>query len=137
MTKDQIKALLLSNPLAVERAVLTIYSRQTANEQASATTQHRNGQGFNAFDAERGTYWASWIGKGRHLDGTHLAKARKMSLRYVGQLAEVSQAKLAARTLHVIEGSLADLDPFQNYHGPSWSLQETARTFRLTLALTA
>ena len=89
-TKESIRQLLMTNPIAVERAILAIYARQTASEQASETTREDNGEGFNAFDAKSGTYYAQWIRSGKHLSGQYLDKARKMSLRYVGQLLEIA-----------------------------------------------
>lgn len=115
MTKQQIAFLLATSDKAVERAMLAIYARQTQDEQSSQTTKHSNGQGFNAFDALNGTYYAKWVLSGRKLSGSHLAKARKMALRYTQQLALISQAKLLSQTVsYITSGSLASLDPFQS-----------------------
>lgn len=91
-TADSIKHLLDRNDTAVERAVLAIFHRQTSDEQDSGTTKHHNGRGFNAFHAERGTYYANWIQSGHRLTGVHLERARRMAKRYVGQLAEIAQS---------------------------------------------
>lgn len=96
MTPEDIKALLLQNPKAVERAMLVLYQRQTASEQDAGQTVQRNGRGFNAFDAKLGTYYAQWIQRGFALNGRHLEKARRMSLRYTGQLLEVAREKSAS-----------------------------------------
>lgn len=93
-TAAQIIALLDRDNLAVERAVVAIFNRQTDDEQASDTTRHRNGRGFNAFDAGRGGYYARWILSGRSLSGTHLDRARRMVKRYVGQLQEIAQGRV-------------------------------------------
>lgn len=90
---ESIKALLLSNDRAVERAIIVIFNRQTSDEQEAGHTSHHNGKGFNAFDAESGTYYARWIQRGNSLTGRHLVRARKMSLRYVRQLVEEAQIK--------------------------------------------
>jgi len=99
MTRDQIKAMLRDSDRAVERAILALYKRQTQDEQASSCTQHTNGQGFNAFDAPSGTYYAKWILKGRKLTGRHLVNARKMAVRYVGQLSDIAAENTAATKL--------------------------------------
>lgn len=118
MNKEQIKSLLLSNDRAVERAMCALYARQTADERSSSTTQHTNGRGFNAFDAPKGSYYARWVNSGRRLTGRHLESARKMAIKYVGQLAEVSSARLVARqdTFQVSDlgSAMALWDPFQH-----------------------
>jgi hypothetical protein len=91
MTRDQIKTLLATSTLAVQRAMVALYRRQTVSEQHTSTTSERNGRGFNAFDADRGTYYAKWVLSGKSLTGYHIDRARRIALRYVGQLAEMSE----------------------------------------------
>lgn len=91
MTRDQIKLLLMSSDRAVERAMCALYRRQTVAEQHAASTTESNGKGFNAFHAERGTYYAKWVLSGRRLTGRHLVAARTMACRYSRQLAELSE----------------------------------------------
>ena len=95
-TTETIKALLLKNDRAVERAIIVLFNRQTHTEQQAGHTSESNGRGFNAFDAESGSYYAKWIQSGRSLSGRHLEKARKMSQRYVRQLLEEVELKNAA-----------------------------------------
>lgn len=135
MTKLQIKALLLSNDRAVERAMVALLARQTADEQSSHTTRHQNGRGFSAFDAHQGTYYAKWVQSGRKLTGRHLDKARRMAVRYVGQLAEVSEMSVkqgpTAPTAYLVLGEsrlCAEIlahDPFQFRHTPARDVRET------------
>ena len=111
MRKDDpnyIHLLLDTNPLAVERAVLAIYRRQTASEQATDSTHESNGIGFNAYDARSAGYWASWIsgmkngmrvGPARHLTGRHLEQARKMMHKYVRQLADIASENLERQAI--------------------------------------
>jgi hypothetical protein len=96
MTKTAIIALLARNDLAVERAMVALYQRQTADEQHTSTTSHSNGRGFNYYHAERGTYYAKWVLSGRHLTGHHLAAARKMATYYARQLSEIAEDKKQA-----------------------------------------
>ncbi len=99
-TPAAIAALLDRNDLAVERAVLAIYRRQTSDERESASTRHDNGVGFSAVHAGLGSYYARWILSGRRLDGRHLEKARRMMHRYVGQLAEIAQTRREQTYVH-------------------------------------
>lgn len=89
-TKEEIKALLLRNDRAVERALLAIYNRQTGEERQAERTVVHNGIGFSAFDASLGSYLASWISKGKPLTGPFLEKGRRLATKYVGQLADIA-----------------------------------------------
>jgi len=89
----KIRKLLNENPLAVERAILAIYDRQTADEKATSDTRHHNARGFSAAHAKRGSYYGRWIRSGRHLSGHHVQKAREIALHYVSQLLLVAQEK--------------------------------------------
>jgi hypothetical protein len=91
-----IQWLLMQRDDAVERAILAIYACQTADEQATKTTRHSNGRGFSGADASLGSYYARWILEGKHLSGRHLARARTMSLKYVGQLADIAKNRMAS-----------------------------------------
>lgn len=97
-TKEAVKALLDANPLAVERAIVAIYQRQTADERASGVTRWKNGIGFAAVDANRGAYMARWILGGKHLSGKWLEKGRHVACRYVRQLADIANEKAEKET---------------------------------------
>lgn len=101
MNKTQVIALLMSNDRAVEKAIVALYHRQTVDEQHTSSTVHPNGRGFNAFHAERGTYWAKWVISGRRLTGRHLVGAREMACYYARQLAELSVTRAVPRTINV------------------------------------
>ena len=87
-TRTEIEALINSNDRAVERAMVAIWERQTADEQATQDTRHHNGRGFAAWSARSGTYFAEWVRSGRRLTGKHLVKARKIALHHAGQLTD-------------------------------------------------
>jgi hypothetical protein len=91
---DYIRWLLNMNDRAVERAMVAIYNRQTADEQVSSDTKHQNGVGFTGADARLGTYYAKWVLKGNSLTGNHLMRARMMSYKYVRQLTDIATARL-------------------------------------------
>jgi len=87
-TRTEIEALINSNDRAVERAMVAIWERQTADEQETQNTRHHNGRGFAAWSARSGTYFAEWVRSGRRLTGKHLVKARKIALHHAGQLTD-------------------------------------------------
>ena len=93
MTRSDLNALLDSNPVAVERAILRLYSLQTASEKASGSTYYRNNVGFSGSWAEFGTSLAQWIQRcrrpaGRKLSPRQLAAARKCAKFHGSQLVE-------------------------------------------------
>lgn len=113
MNRTQVRQLLLTNPRAVERAILALYHCQTLDEQHTSSTRESNGKGFNAAHADLGSYLARWLLSGRHLSGQWVGKARAIALTYCGQLARMSQARaVPAPKTHmvVICGSESDMD---------------------------
>ena len=87
-TRTEIEEMINAHDGAVERAMVAIWERQTADEQTSQTTNHSNGRGFCGWAARSGTYYAEWVRSRRHLTGKHLAKARKIALYHAGQLTD-------------------------------------------------
>jgi hypothetical protein len=87
-TRTEIEEMINGNDRAVERAMVAIWERQTADEQATQTTNHHNGRGFCGWAARSGTYYAEWVRSGRRLTGNHLVKARKIALHHGGQLTD-------------------------------------------------
>lgn len=84
--RASIEKLLRENDRAVERAMVVLYQRQTADEQAQGNTKHTNGRGFSACHAYKGSYYARWCQSGRRLTGTYIDHAREIALNYVQQL---------------------------------------------------
>lgn len=94
-TKIEIQNFLATTDAAgVGRALKLIYARQTDDEKATGDTKHSNSRGFNGSDAHYGSYAARWVLGGRSLNGKHLDKARKMLMKYCGQLAEEANKKV-------------------------------------------
>ena len=87
-TREEIETMIQNQDAAVERAMVAIWERQTADEQETQGTRHHNGRGFAAWSARSGTYYANWVRSGRHLTGKHLVKARKIALHHAGQLTD-------------------------------------------------
>ena len=101
-TQDRIIELLERSDLAVERALVTLYDRQTDDEKAVSCTKHDNRRGFRKNHDHTGSFFARIILKGwkqdGHKDRVHLnpyklAKARGIVLHYSRQLCEAANAK--------------------------------------------
>lgn len=119
-TKDKIAALLKSNDRAVEKAMVSLYDRQTQDEKRDSSTRHDNKRGFRANHASKGSYYARWVLGGRRLTGHHLANARSIALHYTQQLVDEANAKETAKTRKIdadedkreaYKSFLADSDP--------------------------
>lgn len=101
VTKEKIIGLLATNDKALARALVVLNNRQTADEKASETTRYRNGRGFNAAHAKRGTGMANFYLQAGFLTRRQMAwwracEGRGGAMRialYVGQLMEEAAAK--------------------------------------------
>jgi hypothetical protein len=91
--KEQIKELLRTNDRAVQRGVLAIYKRQTEAEQDTLSTKENNGVGFNGLDAEIMSSFAQRINRGISLTEKQMVYARKIILKYSGQLMAIADAR--------------------------------------------
>lgn len=97
-TKDAILDKLATNDVMVERSLLVMYERQTADEQSAQSTGHNNGIGFNGTDAEILSKFAEWVkgGKQRGIpEGKRLSEkqrilTRKKLKKYSRQLLEAA-----------------------------------------------
>lgn len=98
-TEAMVVHLLMTSDLAVERALVALYGRQTQDEKRDSDTRHDNQRGFSAAHARTGSYYARLVIRGWQQDGhrknthlypTKLAKARAMVLRYRRQLVAVA-----------------------------------------------
>ena len=92
-TREDIVSLLNTSDRAVERGVVAIWQRQTADEQSTDTTRHSNGIGFSGWSASSGSYYAKWVESGRRLTGKHLDKARKIVLHHAAQLTRIANGE--------------------------------------------
>lgn len=118
-TKERIQHLLATNDLAVERAIVAIYDRQTQDEKDVNAARHDNRRGFRSNHANTGSFFARIILKGWkqdrlagrprqvHLNPEKLAKARRIAMQYHRQLCEVANVKeeAAARNPRFVETS--------------------------------
>lgn len=71
---------------ALSRALLFLYSRQTADEQSSQTTNHDNGMGFSGFDAEFLSSVAQGVQRYGNMTPRQAMVVKKRLARYAGQL---------------------------------------------------
>jgi hypothetical protein len=97
-TKHTVVHALMTNPRAVEKAIVMLYDWQTEDEQSSRNTKHDNRRGFNTAHAKIGSYMARWIKSGRQLTGSYVSQARQIALYYAGtQLLAAAKMKAASR----------------------------------------
>lgn len=116
-TRDEINVLLLTNDIAVMRAIVRLFEMQTEDEKASGDAKNLNNRGFNAADAKAGTRMARWLlGMNdrnvrryppkdlrmplcnvvlkayRQDGGSVMDRARKIALKHSAQLVEVANS---------------------------------------------
>ena len=101
MTKQEIWSRISVNQRWLERAILAIDSRQTADEQSSEQTLHDNGRGWSGADARFGSYLARFIrssrkSEGERLSGKFVEAGRRLIRKYCGQLEKIAVASQAA-----------------------------------------
>jgi len=90
-TKEEIEILLVKSDLMVGRSLAKLYERQTSDEKASESTVHLNGVGFNSVDSKLLSSLARWyLSHGNTLTRKQMTLARKMIIKYAGQLAGVA-----------------------------------------------
>lgn len=92
--KQAVHDLLDRSAAAVAKAVLTIYARQTAAEQAIGSTVEHNGRGFSGHDAEFLSSIATRLPQyDNRMTERQLAKVRPLMKRYWKQLLEAIEEK--------------------------------------------
>ncbi len=89
--KGWIQNLLDTNDLAVCRALVVIFERQTSFEQSAETTSEKNDIGFSGVDAEICSSFAKQFMSRGFLSPKQMVIARKKMKKYWKQLAEISK----------------------------------------------
>jgi hypothetical protein len=98
-----VKNQLSTNPAWAQRAIVKLWERQTADEQAAQNTGHNNGVGFNGTDAFILSSFAEQINKGRTLSPKQLAIAFRKLPKYSKQIiSEIPQDKLVEMEKKVV-----------------------------------
>jgi hypothetical protein len=97
-TKEAIANLIATDNRALERAILAIHARQTADEKQHELTTHLNGKGFRPQDAKFLSSLAGWINVSAKPQGERLSVkqqewARKRMTKYASQLLRVIKEK--------------------------------------------
>lgn len=92
-TRQQIENRLRQDARFVEHAILALFMQQTQIERERGETITKNGVGFRADCANRGSYIASWLLKGNRLSGRWVEDARKIALRHAGQLTDLANTR--------------------------------------------
>ena len=90
---EDIKVRLMTDQRWIEKAILTLFDRQTRDEQRAERAIVHNGVGFTGPDSRMMTYYANWLRSGKHLSGRHLEAARTRIQKYAGQLARIANEK--------------------------------------------
>lgn len=93
---NYINWLLVNSDEAVKRALVSIYRRQTEDEQACRKVRHQNQKGFTAAHARIGSKLACQVIRGNNLSQEEMQIARTMMLKYIDQLSCVARERLAA-----------------------------------------
>lgn len=99
-TKDSVKTWVkdadvnnTTHRAALSRALLFLYSRQTADEQESQHTAHNNGMGFSGIDAEFLSSVAQGIIKYGSMTPKQAVHVQRRLVRYSGQLLLMIESK--------------------------------------------
>lgn len=89
--KNWIQTLLDKNDLAVCRALVVIFERQTDSEKACDSTEDKNDIGFSGVDAEICSSFAKQFMSRGYLSPKQMVIARKKMKKYWKQLAEIAK----------------------------------------------
>jgi hypothetical protein len=92
-TKESVQHLLDTNNRAVVKALLAVYARQTASEQAGHHTREVNGVGFSKFDAPFLTDMVRSVHRYGSLTPKQMAVTRNKMKRYWRQLVDIANSR--------------------------------------------
>ena len=92
--KEEIAAKLASDDNWLIRGLLSIYSKQTEDEQHSDVTKEDNGIGFNAFDATICSDMAKQYMRTKYLSKRQIEIVRKCMKKYAGQLTKIANGEV-------------------------------------------
>ncbi|RLG78443.1 MAG: hypothetical protein DRO14_00470 [Thermoprotei archaeon] len=93
ISQEEIRRKVSSDPRWAIRALLAIYARQEADEQATGRTVYRNGVGFNARDAEILTSIAERVLAGQLVSQKQMNVVLRAMPKYSSQLAEIAEER--------------------------------------------
>jgi hypothetical protein len=94
--KTYIQNQLATNPAWAVKALVKLYTYQTADEQSAGHTSHDNNVGFSGCDSEILSSFAVQVNRGRNLSAKQMAIVFKRMPRYWRQVAGfISADKMA------------------------------------------
>ena len=93
-TKQEILTLIETKDIAVHRAILAIFNKQTESERNSNETNQENGIGFNGVDAPFLSSLAKQIIARGYISNKQIEIARKSIKKYAGQLTRIANGEL-------------------------------------------
>lgn len=91
-TEEEIKELVQTNDKVLYGALKKLYAEQTADEQATSTTKHQNGAGFNSVDSRFLSSTAEFLLKTGFLTYKQKAAVRRKLVKYTKQLTRLANA---------------------------------------------
>ena len=92
--EENIHKLVQTNDGVLYGALMQLYKRQTASEQKERTTRYRNGEGFNAIDANFLSSLAVYYLRHGYLTYRQKIVARRKLVKYTNQLTRIANKEI-------------------------------------------
>lgn len=89
-SEDEIRELIQTNDKVLYGALRKLYACQTADEQSTGETKHRNGVGFNGIDSKIMSSFAEFLNRTGFLTVKQKAVARRKLIKYNKQLTRLA-----------------------------------------------
>lgn len=93
-SKQQILEKILTDDKWLFRGILAIYNLQTESEKLERDTNTSNGVGFSGVHAKTMSYYAEYIKRRGELTGDYKIKARRIMVKYTGQLTKIANKEI-------------------------------------------
>ena len=93
-TKEEIKENIVKDDKWMERGLVAIFNKQTADEQSSERTKHHNNVGFNKIDSYIMSSFAKFLITSGFLTPKQKVIARKKLLKYSSQLSRIANGEI-------------------------------------------
>lgn len=91
--EEEIRILVQTNDKVLYGALRKLYDCQTDDEIAQGSANHKNGYGFNGFDAGILTSFAEFLKERGYLSNKQKAICRKKLVKYTKQLTKLANMK--------------------------------------------
>lgn len=101
-TAEDFRVLIQHSDAVLEKCILQIFARQTADEQARDDTRWHNDIGFNGVDAELLSSFAKQLKRGKKLTEKQKHYGRKKMLKYSKQLATCARSPKTDKVIEFI-----------------------------------